>query len=56
MGVCSATEEDWLLQEGGPKSAFEYISQQNHWMLSHDNVWNPLSATAPEGALAILQI
>ncbi|CAL8467040.1 g6576 [Coccomyxa elongata] len=29
----------------GVKSALEYISQQNHWMLSHDNVWNPLSST-----------
>ncbi|KAK9824108.1 hypothetical protein WJX72_007801 [[Myrmecia] bisecta] len=25
----------------GPKSAVEYISQVNHWLLSHDNIYNP---------------
>ena len=42
------------------KSPLEYISQVNHWMLSHDNVW-PCTSNSPPGAascplLAWLQV
>ena len=29
------------------KSPLEYISQVNHWMLSHDNVWPCTSSSSP---------
>ena len=32
---------------GGPKATLEFISQVNHWMLSHDNVWPPSGALPP---------
>lgn len=37
----------------GPKATFEYLSQVNHWMLSHDNVWNPIGGQ-PQGAAPML--
>ncbi|CAK0735032.1 hypothetical protein CVIRNUC_000518 [Coccomyxa viridis] len=37
------------MREGaGPFGAFNFISQVNHWLLSHDNIWNPMPAPDKE--------
>ena len=33
-------------RRSGPKATLEYLSQQNHSLLSHDNVWSPTGASS----------
>ena len=33
-------------RRSGPKATLEYLSQQNHSLLSHDNVWAPTKASS----------
>jgi hypothetical protein len=39
---------------GGPKATLEFISQVNHWMLSHDNVWPPAGMQPPGAQRSLL--
>ena len=40
----------------GPKATLEYLSQQNHSLLSHDNVWAPTTGASPQGKSLNLQL